>query len=273
MNVLSGINRANHGHIQLEGLPNTRDLGGMPTKTGKHLAPRLLLRSGTLAAATSNDIHTLANDYAVSCVIDLRTEGERERKPDPIEAFPNTRFVNIPILNKRTMGITRNDPAPAKDPVKEMSEKNSGMMVKIYKKMLLEDFSQKGFRRFFDELANHNEGAVLWHCAVGKDRVGLTTVLLLLSLDVPESIIIEDYLATNTFMKPFMQQMVTKFSSFAPSNKLLGGIKVLNMVDEQYLQAGLAAVVAEYGSVDTYLREALGLTREKKQELQAKYLI
>ena len=273
MNVLSGIDRNNHGHIQLEGLPNTRDLGGIPTKTGKHIAPRLLLRSGTLAPATSSDISVLNDDYRMSCVIDLRTEGERDRKPDPIHAFPNTRFVNIPVLNKRTMGITRNDPAPAKDSVKEMSEKNSGMMVKIYKKMLLDDYSQQAFKRVFDELANHDEGAVLWHCAVGKDRVGLTTVLLLLALDVPDEVILQDYLATNAFMKPLMQQMVYKFSSFAPSNKLLGGIKVLNMVDEQYLQIGLEAVTDEYGSLETYLQEVLDVTPEKKRELQAKYLI
>ena len=56
-------NLADHGKIALEGLHNTRDLGGLPAGTG-HVLPRRLLRSGMLAPATAGDLATLR---AASC--------------------------------------------------------------------------------------------------------------------------------------------------------------------------------------------------------------
>ena len=45
-----------NGHIEFEGLPNTRDLGGMPAADGKRIRSRRLLRSGLLAPATCTDL-------------------------------------------------------------------------------------------------------------------------------------------------------------------------------------------------------------------------
>ena len=43
-------------------------------------------------------------------------------------------------------------------------------------------------------------------------------------------------------------------------------------VDPDFLAASFAAIVAEYGSVDAYLEQVGGLTREKRARLQATLL-
>jgi protein-tyrosine phosphatase len=41
--------------------------------------------------------------------------------------------------------------------------------------------------KFFQELINQEEGAILWYCTAGKDRAGFGTVLLLWSTSVATS--------------------------------------------------------------------------------------
>ncbi len=81
---------SNHGKIALEGLHNTRDLGGLPAGAGS-IRPRRLLRSGMLASATPGDMESLRDDYDVRLVIDLRTDEEAAYSPDPMELIPEAR--------------------------------------------------------------------------------------------------------------------------------------------------------------------------------------
>jgi len=254
-------------------LPNTRDLGGMPTKAGRHIAPRRLLRSGALAAAIGHDIMILKDEYQVKKVIDLRTETECANRPDPKESFPGTQFVNIPILKSRVAGVTLDDNASLAETVRTMAAAAPERMARIYRQMMLDEDAQQSFRQFFDELADPGEGAVLWHCAVGKDRVGVATVLLLRALDVPDDVILHDYLATNKFMEPLAQKMLDDLAPFGLSPELREGVRVLNSVDQRFLQAGLDAVDDEYGSLDAFLREELDVTEEKKEALRRNYLV
>ena len=47
-----GLEQVSDGHIILEGLPNTRDIGGIKGADGLFVRHARLLRSGALAAAT-----------------------------------------------------------------------------------------------------------------------------------------------------------------------------------------------------------------------------
>ena len=51
--------------IVLEGLPNTRDVGGLPTDDGRYVKHARLLRSGALDHATARDLEVLLDDYQV----------------------------------------------------------------------------------------------------------------------------------------------------------------------------------------------------------------
>ena len=57
------------------------------------------------------------------------------------------------------------------------------------------------------------------------------------------------------------------------AGKLDDSVRVLNSADDRFLRAALDAVDGRYGSLDAYAREALGVTPEKQEALQAKFLV
>ena len=66
--------------IDLDGLANLRDVGGMPTTDGGQITAGRLLRSDNLQALTTTDIDRLL-ELGLSDVVDLRSEYEVESEP------------------------------------------------------------------------------------------------------------------------------------------------------------------------------------------------
>lgn len=277
------------GHIELEGLANTRDLGGIRTRDGREVLPKMLIRSGALSGATEHDAAALIDEYRLAKIIDLRTEEERLKNPDPEDLFGNVTFVDIPILNTQALGITREGGIKGLlKAVKAIDTDPAGLMTDIYPSMLLNEQSMHGYARFFEELLKDEppvgadpiasdddmpaSGSVLWHCSAGKDRAGLAAVLLLHVLGVSYEAILADYLATNKYMETRTQEILDSLSSYGMADKLDDGVRVLNSADERFLRSALDAVDERYGSLDAYVREALGITPEKAEALRSKFL-
>ena len=59
--------------IELDGLVNMRDLGGLPTRDGGRTASGRLIRSDNLQDLTDADVARLVDELGVSDIIDLRT--------------------------------------------------------------------------------------------------------------------------------------------------------------------------------------------------------
>ena len=62
--------------IELDGLVNMRDLGGLPTRDGGRTASGRLIRSDNLQDLTDADVARLVDELGVSDIIDLRAEVE-----------------------------------------------------------------------------------------------------------------------------------------------------------------------------------------------------
>ena len=62
--------------IELDGIVNMRDLGGLPTRDGGHTASGRLIRSDNLQDLTEADVQHLVEELGVTDVVDLRTETE-----------------------------------------------------------------------------------------------------------------------------------------------------------------------------------------------------
>ena len=93
------------GRIPLERLYNTRDLGGIGTTDGRRIRPHRLIRSGQLSGMTERDARVLAEEYELKTVVDFRTEREKEESPDPVPE--GITYLEIPILDELSVGITR----------------------------------------------------------------------------------------------------------------------------------------------------------------------
>ena len=101
------------------------------------------------------------------------------------------------------------------------------------------------------------------HCTAGKDRTGFACALILHSLGVTDDLIAEDYLLTNRFYR-----RDPTASSDLPEEVR----QVLASVEASFLAAGFEAISAEYGDLESYLGDALGLGARERATLQARYL-
>ena len=268
-----GLEDAPDGRIELEGLPNTRDIGGIPAADGRYVKHARLLRSGALDGATARDLAVLADDYNLRTVVDLRTEEERREKPDPEDELMGVRFENAPVLNTSTLGVTREGGIKgALKMLRAVQDNPAQIMMDIYERMVLDEASQRGFASFFDDVLATEEGSVLWHCTIGKDRAGLATMLMLHVLGASRDDIMKDYQATNRYVASRTEDIANALATYHLAGKLDASIQVINSADPRFMQAALDAIEKEYGGLDAYVERAVGVSGEKKASLRERYL-
>jgi len=247
--------RRDYGRIPFDGLPNTRDLGGLTGADGRTVRRGSLLRSGALIFGTDDDIARLRDDYRVRLVVDLRNNEELAELPDPMEQLPDAAFVHAIIFEDRHAGITQEREAQLEAARKRVKESGDPVdfMVMLYPAMLLDEAGRKGYQEFFEALLACEDGAALWHCHVGRDRCGMASVLVESALGVPAEQIRADYLATNLF---------------APAQLTADGAASLRS-----LAAVTRAVEREYGDYLAYIKEALGVAPSAIEDLRARMLV
>ena len=218
--------------ISMQSLPNTRDLGALETEDGRHILPKRLLCSGSLYHISITDQDMLTHEYHLSTVVDFRTRMECLEKPDTI--IEGVQYHEIPIVDEETLGITRSgSPTELLRNFKEIPEE---FMLKQYESLVHDEYSIKQYARFLDVLLHQNEGAVLWHCSAGKDRVGVGTALLLCALGVPKKTIYEDFMKTNMYLDKEMEYMIRFLETkMIVDNQVMDKIRLFYRVKEEYL--------------------------------------
>jgi protein tyrosine/serine phosphatase len=240
----------------LRSIDNLRDVAGTSTaySTANDGTMRggVFYRSNALTPSTA-DLVTL-NGLGIKSVYDLRNPTEIAGTPDTL---PNgARYLNIDILGASASHLPTGSLDSAADAIAMMEGIN---------RSFVNDAGVRGqFTTLFNELAGV-DGASLFHCTAGKDRTGWTAAVLLSIAGVDSATIMNDYLATNDYtaarVAATLAHMPPEMAAiYAP---LLG-------VEASYLQASLDQVTAQYGSMDNYLKQGLGLSQETIYVLRGK---
>jgi protein-tyrosine phosphatase len=193
MNALTG----NVRWIALDGAANARVV-----------VPSVLLRSDNLQSLTARDVRLLVEHETLEVVLDLRTDLEVELEgPGPITREPRVRIEHR-SLYPRTGGNTDLDAAtvnlwPRTDPSEWPDEPR---VVQAYLSYMTArpDSIVASIRT----IANA-PGAVLVHCAAGKDRTGVVVALALDAAGVDRTAIVSDYLATAQRIDAIMARLVS----------------------------------------------------------------
>ena len=262
--------------IPLEGLHNTRDLGGFETADGRKIRPRRLIRSGQLSGMTEKDKQVLTEDYGLRTDVDFRTGQERTEAPDP--RLPGVAYVENPILSDQAIGITREKDSEEdmmKLLVQQMSTSEKAAeeyMAGLYRNLVMDPFSRQQYRKFFGILLDQKEGAVLWHCSAGKDRVGVGTALLLSALGIPRETILADYMMVNTFTAEVVESRLEELNERLQNPQLIDCLRELMQVRESYLISVFQAIEDGYGTMESFLEKEMGLCAEKREQLREMYL-
>src|SRR3954447_14439180 len=172
-------------HLGLQGASNFRDLGGYASSDGRHVRWRQLFRSNHLGQLTESDIATVRK-LGVRTAFDFRGRDERMTglcavDEITVHSVPIEPSV-VPALRARVVAgrLTADD---ALD-----------LMRESYRNYVRSHTPR--FRVLFDHLLQDQAPLVI-HCTAGKDRTGLACALMLHALDVPNDVILEDYLFTN----------------------------------------------------------------------------
>ena len=117
------------------------------------------------------------------------------------------------------------------------------------------------------------EGGVIWHCAMGKDRAGVATALVLTSLGVSYPEILQDYLYTGICCAEEIRAMTEACRDFTDDPVILQSVFWLNTTHRSYLDAAFASMTEMGGSPMGYLREIIGLRDTDLNRMKKKYLL
>jgi len=252
----------------LTGVRNFRDFGGYASSYGGQVKTGLLYRSGHYGEATSEDIKTL-NSYGIALQVDLRRPDERERM---VGKWPSE---SVRVLSND--GGREQDAPHHKflQQVEADAEKADNWMNDYYKAAPYKAHHQALFSSWFDGLASLGEtDAALVNCAAGKDRTGILCALTHHVLGVSEEDIFADYELTNIAAKveDRIDDARKYFNHHIGKNYGNEVYKPFLGVRERYLRTALAEINAEAGSVDAYLMNVLGITRETQDDIRARLI-
>ena len=153
------------GPVQLDGVFNARQTGGLTTADGQRVRDNVLIRSGALTALTATGCEQLAALGVVS-VVDLRAAAVVAQEPDAACVASTAAYYNadLPKILPPT--------------------------VESYLQTL--DATEPVLPAIYGHLADHGLPAVV-HCVIGRDRASMMMAILLLSLGVPQAQVVADF--------------------------------------------------------------------------------
>jgi protein-tyrosine phosphatase len=239
-------------HFNLAGASNFRDLGGYPARGSRVVRWRQIFRSNHLGHVTDLDIEILRG-LGLKSAFDFRGTEERVAamcglQEIVVHSLPIEPTV-VAALRARLATAVPLSPADALEVMRDS-----------YRDYVRHNTPR--FRALFAHLLEDRAPLVI-HCTAGKDRTGFACALILHALGVPDDLIAQDYLLTNRFYR-----RDPSASSDLPDDVS----KVLGSVETSFLAAAFDAIGADYGDLESYFSEGLGLGARERAALEARYL-
>ena len=239
-------------HLNLAGASNFRDLGGYVTRDGRTVRWRQIFRSNHLAHLTDDDAAVLRT-LGVKSAFDFRGSAERTEALCGISDITVHSLPVEPTVVAALRAIAASGTPLSTDHAVEV-------MRDSYRSYVQQNTPR--FRALFAHLLEDRAPLVI-HCTAGKDRTGFACALILHTLGVPDEVISEDYLLTNQYYRRDPNS-----SSDLPDHVR----QVLGSVQPAFLGAAFDAIDADYGSLEAYLRDGIGLGAAERTALAARYL-
>lgn len=269
--------------IALKGVGNARQLGGYRIGN-RRVRDGVLLRTAALDRIAPEAVEALQRQYRLQTVVDLRMSVESDRLPDPV--IPGAQNLRLPVIEMEDMlatipgGVDPKLTALFEDPngdrmaLFNMAYESGFLNDQIYVGFLLEERGRAAYRAFFQALLGLDEGrAILWHCTDGKDRTGCAAMLTLFALGADRETVYHDYLLTNAFNARMIEAVRQRVAPLGFSEDKLNALLIMTgAVARGYMDNALDALEREFGGVEGYLSEALGVGDEEKACLRRKFL-
>jgi protein-tyrosine phosphatase len=257
--------------IDLEGLANLRDVGGIPTVDGDKIIPGRLLRSDNLQTLSTSDVEQLLG-LGLTDVIDMRSDYEvKQEGPTPLTTS-GVRIHQYSLFREWEVGVGEDKPDVRPEVLPEEalpwvdlepSVQLDNAVASVYFSYLVDrpDSVLAALRTVAQA-----PGVALVHCAAGKDRTGTIVALALSVADADRQAIIDDYAASSERVA----EVVARLKSSPTYAENLEGRDLSSHLSHPETMISLLRHIDEtFGSVSQMLIK-MGWTEEDNEQLRAK---
>jgi len=240
---------------------NFRDLGGYPATGGKHVRWGLIYRSGASAMVTDADLQRI-HALGLRDMIDLRSDEERVLAPSRIDgvAYSAVGYPLMPLIQATRDGFDQ-----------EALYRGLPTLLAPHLRVIFGMLERK-------------DGPIVYNCSAGQDRTGFVSAMILSALGVSRDVVVQDYLLSTRYRHPRdeMPHLDPAFYGKDPVARVFvryqdtpAATEVQPLLDgsgKPYLDIALAEIQAKWGSVDNYLRDAVGVDAAGIARIRANYL-
>ena len=230
--------------LAIDGLINLRDLGGLPTASGRPTQPGRLLRSESPHTLSESGLQELL-DLGIGAVVDLRTTSEREQRPSPL-AEAGVHTLHAPIFT---------DDEDYPDYLATAAE--------VYCWWLRE--RRTGVAAAMIAIADAPSAPILVHCHAGKDRTGVVVALVLRLAGVSVDDIADDYAISGVQLADMLAR--DRVTALERGMDRVRAERLFTVRREAMIQT-LDCVDSEHGGAASLLR-GLGLGEARIERLTA----
>ncbi|MCH1451874.1 MAG: tyrosine-protein phosphatase [Acidimicrobiaceae bacterium] len=168
--------------LAMDGVMNFRDLGGYPTVDGGATRWGQVFRSARLNETSDADLDRIER-LGITKVFDLRTQAEVDNEPDRLP--DSVEHVHLPMSSSVALQKGLFERILDRD----MTSFTKADMAEGYVRML------ESFPEHLGQMAHAvaDGEKILFHCTAGKDRTGITAMLLLGLAEVGDGHVLDDY--------------------------------------------------------------------------------
>jgi protein-tyrosine phosphatase len=200
--------------IDLEGAHNVRDLDGLAAGDAS-TRPGVLLRSDALDGLTATDVAVLVDEYHLAHVVDLRSRAERvERGRGLLGEHADVHYSDLDVIDEAALA-------------RRQDTRASSFAAGIDPNIIISDgyvelleLGAPAFAAAFGAVVRPGGTPALVHCAIGKDRTGVLTALLLDAAAVERGEIVADYARTGERMAPIIERWMVNNRSRGMSEQV-----------------------------------------------------
>ncbi|WEV73903.1 tyrosine-protein phosphatase [Bifidobacterium sp. ESL0798] len=244
--------------VEIDGVPNSRGIGGYPTADGHKLRGGLFFRTAGLNFLGEHGIADL-HRLNVKEVVDLRD-------PLEIEQWPYTLPDDIHVDRVPLLKTTMTENGGMKNVAKGID------MAEMYHDIVFGSAEQ--IVLILRKLLKDDGHPMLIHCTAGKDRTGITAGILMSLLGVSDDMVVSCYAQSGANLGDAFKKAV--LSGLTSDEKGVGQITAAQTAmlasPPELMRGVLVGIKSEYGDVEQYCLQN-GMSADEVAGLRALFVL
>ncbi|KAK4161424.1 tyrosine phosphatase [Cladorrhinum sp. PSN259] len=258
--------------VHAPGIANLRDAGGYPVaqQPDKTIRRGVLFRGADPTKLNDEGVSVLQR-LGVTHIFDLRSLKELSNGKEQPREWPGAKRVPVPVFLDKDYS-----PEAIADRFGHYSSGLEGF-VQAYSAILREAAEPGHPFMPFQTILNHFASStgppspVLIHCSAGKDRTGIAVALILSLCGVEDDLVAQDYGLTELGLAHRKEEIVQHLLPYFNGDRTRAEVMV--SAKKEYLLATLSHIRKQYGSVESYVVNNLGISPETVAKIRANLVV